>query len=79
MSVATPINKFISNHAKMLQKEIKDMKIDRRKKKKKTQKPMTINRSVWRHQIKVCLGCLIIIYKDFKQWMCLNTCICKPQ
>ena len=33
MSLATPINKFISNHAKILQKEIKDMKIDRRKKK----------------------------------------------
>ena len=35
MSLATPINKFISNHAKILQKEIKDMKIDCREKKKR--------------------------------------------
>ena len=38
MSIATQINKFISNHAKVLLKEIKDMKIDRRKKKKKNAK-----------------------------------------
>ena len=31
MSLATPISKFISNHAKVPLKEIKDMKIDRRK------------------------------------------------
>ena len=31
MSIAQ-INKFISNHAKVLLKEIKDVKIDRRKK-----------------------------------------------
>ena len=43
MSLATPINKFISNHAKVLLKEIKDMNIERRK---KTRKPMTINRPV---------------------------------
>ena len=41
MSIATQINKFISNHAKVLLKEIKDVKIDRRKKKKK-RKPITI-------------------------------------
>ena len=29
MSLATPNNKFVSNHAKILLKEIKDMKIDR--------------------------------------------------
>ena len=39
MSIAIQINKFISNHAKVLLIEIKDMKIDRRK---KTRKPMTI-------------------------------------
>ena len=33
MSFATLINKFISNLAKILLKEIKDMKIDRREKK----------------------------------------------
>ena len=44
MSLATLINKFVSNLAKILLKEIKDMKIDRRK--KKTRKPMTIHRSV---------------------------------
>ena len=38
MSPATPISKFISNHAKVQLKEIKDMKIDRRKI-EKTQKP----------------------------------------
>ena len=38
MSLATPISKFISNYAKVLLKEIKDMKIDRRKKKKKNAK-----------------------------------------
>ena len=43
MSLATPLNKFISNHAKILLKEIKDIKTDHRKKK---QKPMTIHRSV---------------------------------
>ena len=32
MSLATPINKFISNHAKILLKEVKDRKIDRQKK-----------------------------------------------
>ena len=31
MPIATPIKKFISYHAKILLKEIKDMKIDRRK------------------------------------------------
>ena len=31
LSFATPINKFISNHANILLKEIKDMKIVRRK------------------------------------------------
>ena len=36
MSLATPINKFISNHAKILLKEMKDMKIDRGKKMRKT-------------------------------------------
>ena len=36
MSLATPINIFISNHAKILLKEIKGMKIDRRKKHAKT-------------------------------------------
>ena len=35
MSLATPMNKFISNNVKILLKEIKDMKIDRKKKKKK--------------------------------------------
>ena len=40
MSLATPINIFISNHAKILLKEIKDIKIDRRR---KTRKLMTIN------------------------------------
>ena len=39
MSIATQINKFISDHAKVLLREIKDFKIDRRK---KTRKPMTI-------------------------------------
>ena len=34
ISLATLFSKFISNHAKVLLKEIKDMKIDRRKKKK---------------------------------------------
>ena len=43
ISLATPIKKFISNHAKILLKEIKDMKIDRQK---KPRKPMTINRPV---------------------------------
>ena len=32
MFFATPINKLISNHAKILLKEIKNMRIDRRKK-----------------------------------------------
>ena len=43
MSLATLINKFISNHAKVQLKEIKDMKIDRRKKRGK---PMTIYMSL---------------------------------
>ena len=30
MSLATPVNKSISDHAKILLKEIKDMKIDLR-------------------------------------------------
>ena len=47
MSLATQINKFISNLTKILLKEIKDMKIDhRKKKKKKMRKPMTIHGSV---------------------------------
>ena len=36
MSIATQINKFISNHAKVLLREIKDMKIDPWKKTTKT-------------------------------------------
>ena len=36
MSIAIQINKFISNHAKVLLIEIKDMKIDRQKKNTKT-------------------------------------------
>ena len=36
MSLAIPINIFISNHAKILLNKIKDMKIDRRKKNAKT-------------------------------------------
>ena len=36
MSLATLINKFISNLAKILLKEIKDMKTDRREKNAKT-------------------------------------------
>ena len=36
MSLATLINRYISNLAKILLKEIKDMKIDRKKKKVKT-------------------------------------------
>ena len=43
MSLAAQINILISNHAKILLKEIKDMKRDR---KKKTRIPMTINRPV---------------------------------
>ena len=46
MSLATPINKFISNHAKILLKEIKYMKIYRSPRKKKTRKSMTLHRSV---------------------------------
>ena len=36
MSIATPIDKFLSNHAIMLLGEVKDMKMDRRQKKAKT-------------------------------------------
>ena len=36
MSPATPINIFISNHAEILLKEIKEMKIDHQKKNAKT-------------------------------------------
>ena len=43
MSLATPINEFISNHAKILPKEIKDMKKHRQK---KPRRQMTINMPV---------------------------------
>ena len=39
-ALATPVNIFISNHAKILLKKIKDMKIDHQK------KPMTIHVSL---------------------------------
>ena len=67
-----PIYKFISNHAKILLKEIKDRKINRRK--KNLLKTMTIHNV---SPIRVCSSCLIIIYNDFKQLLCLN--ICKTQ
>ena len=35
MSIASPVDKFLSNHIIILLEEVKDMKIDRRKKKRK--------------------------------------------
>ena len=63
MSLAIPINKFISNHDKILLKEIKYMKIDRRK--KKNEKPMTIHRSVWQRPLRVCSSCLSSFTRTF--------------
>ena len=41
MSTGIPVDKFISNHAKLMLKGIKNMKIDRWKKKRKS---MTYNK-----------------------------------
>ena len=41
MSTGIPVDKFISNHAILMLKGIKNMKIDRWK---KTQKPVTYNK-----------------------------------
>ena len=41
MSTGIPVDKFISNHAILMLKGIKNMKIDRWK---KTRKPMTYNK-----------------------------------
>ena len=35
MSIASPVDKFLSNHIIILLEEVKDMKIDRRKKKER--------------------------------------------
>ena len=74
MSLATLINKFISTLAKIQLKEIKDVKIESRKKSENWWQFIGQFDNVRSESAQVVL---IIIYNDFKQWMCLN--ICKTQ
>ena len=53
MSIATLINKFISNLPKILLKEIKDMKTDRQKKKRNKRTMMVLYRSPEYQVVKV--------------------------